>query len=96
MFRKSLFHLKYDYRKRSVCTATESMRFVFTICLFFVFLVAIASFGLSISGCNHQFKTHPPLDKRIENVENELQRLEKIQREKQINDQRTRTNNVEY
>jgi len=58
---------------------------------------AIVFSALGIAGCNHEIKTHPPLDKRIENVENELRRMEKTQREgNQITDRSGRTNNAEY
>ncbi len=57
---------------------------------------AIIGITLGIAGCNREVQTHPPLDKRIENVENELRRMEKTQQERgQITDRHVGTSHAE-
>ena len=83
--------------QRPIGSRVKGIRLMLTRAILLGGASAIILSVLGIAGCNREVRTHPPLDKRIENVESELRRLEKTQQEKsQITDHSARTNNVEY
>jgi hypothetical protein len=73
------------------------MRLMLTRAILLGLTGAIIFFALGIMGCDGEIKTHPPLDKRIKSVEDELQRLERTQQDEgQTGSHSARTNNAEY
>jgi hypothetical protein len=83
--------------KRPDCCMGKRIGIMLTRGILFGGASAIIFFALGIVGCSREIKTHPSLDKRIENVENELRRLESTQQEQgQSMDDGARTNNGEY
>jgi len=86
---------RYDL-ERAVRHKVKGIRLMLTRAILPGCASAVILAALGIAGCNREVQTHPPLDKRIENVENELRRMEKTQQQRsQIIDHSVRTDNGE-